>query len=205
MIMPSPDLSSEELNWGNCLSAVTHALIMKASIVSLKPRFSVSAVCALRKASRSVMSASSNCVTCGIEIQLRCRYGPESFWMRGSGLVSTAPNLAKSTSGQAGRLNGNPAPALPSTDLELPESAPFTNACTSVCRILPFGPLARTRVSSTPSSRANLRTDGLACGLVPGSSCVSTAGVAAGGLAATAGEEVEEADGEEAEGGATDR
>jgi len=73
MTMLSPDLSSEELNTGYCRSAVTQALIMKASIVSLKPCFSVSTVCALRNASRSVMSASSNCVTCGIEIQLRCR------------------------------------------------------------------------------------------------------------------------------------
>ena len=73
MMMLSPDLSSEELNCGYWRSAVTQALIMKASIVSLKPFFSVSTVCALRKASRSVMSASSNCVTCGIEIQLRCR------------------------------------------------------------------------------------------------------------------------------------
>src|SRR5438045_7958594 len=112
MIIDSPDLSSEELNCGNCLNELIQALIMKASIVSLKPFFSVSAVCALRKASRSVMSASSNCVTCGIEIQLRCRYGPESFWMRDSGLDSTGPNLAKSTSGQGGRLNGKP-PAPP--------------------------------------------------------------------------------------------
>src|SRR5438876_529312 len=71
MTMLSPDLSSEELNTGYCRSAVTQALIMKASIVSLKPCFSVSTVWALRKASRSVMSASSNCVTCGIEIHLR--------------------------------------------------------------------------------------------------------------------------------------
>ena len=73
MIDALADLSSEELNCGNCFSAVTQALIMKASIVSLKPFFSVSTVCALRKASSSVMSASSNCVTCGIVTQLRCR------------------------------------------------------------------------------------------------------------------------------------
>ena len=97
----SPDLSSEALNCGYCLSAVTQALIRNASIVSLKPCFSVSTVLALRNASRSVMSASSNCVTCGIETQLRCRLGPESFWMRDSGFDSTGPNLAKSTSGQA--------------------------------------------------------------------------------------------------------
>src|SRR6266480_4131200 len=54
MTMLSPDLSSDELNTGYCRSAVTQALIMKASIVSLKPCFSVSTVCALRKASSSV-------------------------------------------------------------------------------------------------------------------------------------------------------
>ena len=55
------------------------------------------------------MSASSKLVTCGIVTQLRCRAGPESFWMRGSGFVSTGPNLAKSTSGHGTRLR--PAPA----------------------------------------------------------------------------------------------
>src|SRR5258708_7177159 len=32
----------------------------------------------------------------------------------------------------------------------------------------PFGPEPLTRARSTPSSRANLRTEGLACGIVPG-------------------------------------
>ena len=32
------------------------------------------------------MSASSNCVTCGMLTQLACRRGPEIFWMRDSGL-----------------------------------------------------------------------------------------------------------------------
>ena len=54
-------------------------------MVSLKPCFSVSAVFDLRKASSSVMSASSNCVTCGIITQLRCRFAPESFLMRERG------------------------------------------------------------------------------------------------------------------------
>ena len=75
-------------------------------MVSLNPSFSVTAVFCLRKSSRSVMSASSNCVTCGMPIQLRCRFAPESFLMRERGCVSTGPNLAKSTVGQAGRLNG---------------------------------------------------------------------------------------------------
>ena len=42
---------------------------------------------------------------------------------------------------------------------------PLTKPCTSACRMRPFGPLPCTRARSTPSSRANLRTEGLACGL----------------------------------------
>jgi len=49
------------------------------------------------------MSASSNCVTCGMFTQLACRRGPEIFWMRDSGLVSTGPNFEKSTAGMVGR------------------------------------------------------------------------------------------------------
>src|SRR5258708_13771574 len=57
----------------------------------------------------------------------------------------------------------------------------------------PFGPEPLTRARSTPSSRANLRTEGLACGIVPGTgadapktgSVRPTAG-AAGAVAGTA-------------------
>ena len=48
------------------------------------------------------MSASSNCVTCGMFTQLACRRGPEIFWIRLSGLVSTGPYFAKSTVGIEG-------------------------------------------------------------------------------------------------------
>ena len=56
-----------------------------------------------RSSSRSVMSASSNCVTCGRFTQLACSRAPEIFWMRVSGLVSTGPKAAKSTTGTLGR------------------------------------------------------------------------------------------------------
>src|SRR5688500_1675176 len=85
--------------------------------------------------------------------------------MRASGFDSTGPNLAKSTSGQAGRLNGSAPPALAPVAAGTPASAPFTKLCTSAGRMRPFGPLACTRARSTPSSRANLRAEGLACGL----------------------------------------
>ncbi|OGA05657.1 MAG: hypothetical protein A3D95_09985 [Betaproteobacteria bacterium RIFCSPHIGHO2_12_FULL_69_13] len=162
----SPDLSSEALSCGYCLSAVTHALTRNASMVSLKPRLSVSAVFALRNASSSVMSASSNCVTCGIETQLRCRFGPESFWMRESGLTSIGPNFAKSTSGHGASLKFTPPiPPFPRGGGEaggVPAIIPFTNPSTSWCRMRPLGPLPETLARSTPSSRANFRTDGLA-------------------------------------------
>src|SRR5512138_1091709 len=89
--------------------------------------------------------------------------------MRESGFVSTGPNLAKSTSGQAGRLNGSAPPPFAVTGAVF-ERAPLTNACTSVCRMRLLGPLPWTWCRSTPSSRANLRTEGLACGLAPISS-----------------------------------
>ena len=46
-------------------------------------------------------------------------------------------------------------------------SSPFTKACTSSCNTLFFGPLLLTKARLTPSSRANLRTDGLACESLP--------------------------------------
>jgi len=83
--------------------------------------------------------------------------------MRDSGFTSTGPNFAKSTSGQEGRLKGSAPPAFAAgADALAPCSTPFTKACTSDCRMRPFGPLPRSLVRSTPSSRANLRTDGLA-------------------------------------------
>src|SRR5688572_28364608 len=51
----------------------------------------------------------------------------------------------------------------------------------------PLGPLPWTADRSTPSSRANLRTDGLACGLVPASSCGSRGTGRGAGAAAGAG------------------
>ena len=51
--------SSEALNSGNFFSVATAALIMNASMLTLTPDFSFSLFICTRKASRSVMSASS--------------------------------------------------------------------------------------------------------------------------------------------------
>jgi hypothetical protein len=53
------------------------------------------------------MSASSLWVTWGTFSHDRCRKGPDSFLIRGSGTVSTGPNLEKSWAG----ISGMPAPA----------------------------------------------------------------------------------------------
>ena len=104
--------SSEALKSGNFFSAATDALIRNASIVILMPAFSFSLFSCTRKASRSVMSASSNCVTCGIITQLRARLAPEIFLIRDSGFASIGPNLAKSTAGHGSRLS-DPPPVTP--------------------------------------------------------------------------------------------
>ncbi|CKS71999.1 Uncharacterised protein [Mycobacterium tuberculosis] len=101
------------LNSGNFFSAATTALMTKASIVTLTPDFSFSLLVETRKASSSVMSASSLLVTCGIITQLRCRLAPLSFLMRERSLRSTVPNLVKSTFGHGMRPRAAPSPAPP--------------------------------------------------------------------------------------------
>ena len=102
--------SSEALKAGNFLRPATAALMRNTSGVTLVSLFSSPR--RLRKASISVMSASSNWVTCGIIAQLRARLAPLSFWMRESGLRSTSPNLAKSTLGQGIRSRPPPPPPV---------------------------------------------------------------------------------------------
>ncbi len=160
---------------------------MKASGVILMFCLAYSAPSSLRKASISLMSASSNCVTCGIITQLRCRLAPEIFLMRDSALVSIAPNLAKSTSGHG----SNPGKAPP--EAAAPRGCAsdcLTKFCTSSLVTRPFSPLPLTCVRSTPSSRAKRRMDGLAWALPPaaaGALTVVTAAGAATGAALAAG------------------
>src|ERR1035437_6485833 len=134
---------------------------MKASIVTLIPSFECASLISLRNASSSVTSASSNCVTWGIITQLRARFALEIFLMRESALVSIAPNFAKSILGHESRSNGAPDPRAIAAGFE---RASLTNLCTSSRKMRPLRPLPLTWLRSTPSWRANFRTDGLACG-----------------------------------------
>src|SRR5579863_1901062 len=108
------------------------------------------------------MSASSLFVTCGIMTQLRCRFAPEIFLMRDSGFGSIGPNFEKSTFGHGSRFSSPPpAGAAAATGAaRWPVITPFTKPVTSSFVMRPFGPEPCTRATSTPSSRANLRTDG---------------------------------------------
>ena len=158
------------------------ALSMKANGVILMSFLAYSAPISLRNASISLMSASSNCVTCGIVTQLRCRFAPEIFFIRDRAFVSIAPNLAKSISG------------ISNTCRPLPPAAPrgcasdcLTKFCTSSLVTRPFSPLPLTCGRFTPSSRAKRRMDGLACALpdVAAGAVCAIAGAATGADFAT--------------------
>ena len=161
----SPLASSEALNSGNSINACTTPLMMKVSGVSLAPTFAASVFSALRRVSMSVMSQRSCCVTCGTFTHEACNRGPEIFLTRFSGFVSISPNLAKSTLGTEGSEAPPPAPPPCITDL--------TNCLTSSWLMRPFTPVPLTRPRSTPSSRANLRTDGEAWALEKDASLIS--------------------------------
>src|SRR5580658_4018683 len=82
--------------------------------------------------------------------------------MRDSGLVSTGPNSEKSIAGMTGRPPPPPAGARAVAGAGAANEV-FTKPLTSSCVMRPLNPLPFTRPRSTPSSRANLRTDGPAC------------------------------------------
>ena len=145
--------ASELLKSGSSLSRCAQDLSSSGRMVSLTPAFSATAFCAVRNASSSVISAESNCVTCGTFSQLRCRLAAPTCIRRVIGTSSTAPNLLKSTSG----IGGIPLPAVtPAAGAALAFcSCCLTNSCTSSLRMRPCGPLALTAFSSTPNSRAS--------------------------------------------------
>ena len=120
--------------------------------MSLAPRCSASARRDLRKASSSVMSASSNWVTCGTFSQLRCILAAVILSILPRSTTSTGPKAAKSTSG----IDGRPAPGAACCAA----SAFCTKACRSSLRMRPRGPRPRTSASGTPNSRARRRTPG---------------------------------------------
>ncbi len=129
--------------------------MMKASGVRPMPRSFAGPLSSCRFASSVVISARSCCVTCGRLIQLACKRGPAIFWIRVSGWTSISPNLAKSTTG----VFGSAAPAGPAV---CPVSMALTNALISSCKTRLLSPEPVTWTRLTPSSRASLRTDGLA-------------------------------------------
>src|SRR5205814_1160102 len=95
------------------------------------------------------------CVTWGMFTQLPSRRGPEMRWMRDSGSTAVGPNCAKSTAGTAGSAGHTVSVPPPP-----PPSAPLTNALTSSWVMRSLKPCPVTRPRSTPSSRANWRTEG---------------------------------------------
>ena len=148
------------------------------------------------------MSASSWLVTAGIMMALRSKFAPLIFLMRPISLRSMGPNLAKSTLGQGIRPKAAPSPpeaagALAACALvcAAPDMTAWVKACTSASVMRPLRPEPLTSASGTPSSRANLRTEGDAWGkptvLPPGAwAGAATAGAAAAtGVGAAAGAE----------------
>src|SRR5450631_3122644 len=173
--------SRELLSVGYFFSAATTALMRKARGVTFTPALAFSSFTFARKASSSVMSASSNCVTCGIITQLRASAGPEIFWIRVRGFASIGPNLAKSTLGHAGSPGSlTPPVRAPAAGAAPPDSDCFTKFWMSSLRMRPFGPEPVTLATSTPNSRAKRRTPGLAWGGVPDSDCAMGDGAGAG-------------------------
>ena len=155
--------SSEALNSGNFFSVATAALIMKASMLTLTPLFSFSLFNCTRNASRSVMSASSWLVTCGIITQLRCRFAAGDLLDPRQRLRlrrdRTSRNRPWATAGDRCRRRRH-RQAL----RRMPPSAPWALLWQRSPRPLSgCGPCRRcpvTRPRSTPSSRASLRTPG---------------------------------------------
>ena len=184
--------SKDELNSGNCFSALTEALMMKANGDSFTPSRSHSLFNCLRNSSKSVMSASSFTVTCGIITQLRDRFWPEIFLIRLNSFTSTSPNLAKSTFGHGSKSKPPPkdAPAAAGAPLPAPPcNAALTKALMSSPTMRPFRPVPFTKPKSTPNSRASLRADGPAWALANAASFTGVLPNAATGGAAGAGAE----------------
>ena len=98
-----------------------------------------------------------------------------------SGRLSISPKRAKSTFGhgtrRARRLPPFSTPtviALSVTEPVAPANIDFTNACTSSLAMRPPRAVPCTRARSTPSSRANTRTAGEACGTLSGATAAAS-------------------------------
>ena len=128
---------------------------------------------------------------------LRSRLAPLIFLMRLSSLRSMGPNLAKSTLGQGIRPSPAPSPppvaglfcAAAARVCTAPLITERVKPCTSASVMRPLSPLPLTSFRGTPNSRANLRTEGDACGRPTGAApgaCAGTAKAGAGAAAAGA-------------------
>src|SRR5256885_10729724 len=126
--------------------------------------------------------------------QLRDRLAPLIFLMRDRSLRSTGPNLAKSTLGQGSRSRPAPPPEPPlgavaawALVCTVPAMTDLVKAWMSSAVMRPLLPEPLTSSSGTPSSRANLRTEGDAWGSLPvGATVGLCAGAAAGAGGAAA-------------------
>src|SRR5688572_32552796 len=97
-MIDAPAASTEALNCGNAFKALAITFAAIAVTVRLPPAFSTSARYFLRTCSRAVMSALSNCVTCGIAFHAWLKCSAVLRRMPVIGLRSTSPHLLKSGS-----------------------------------------------------------------------------------------------------------
>ena len=77
------------------------------------------------------MSASSNCVTCGMLTQLACRRGPEILWMRDSGLRLDRTELREVDGRHGGQRHRRRGSRRAAAAAPAPSATLFTNALTS--------------------------------------------------------------------------
>src|SRR5690606_9694285 len=101
-----------------------------------------------------------------------------------NGLASIGPNLVKSIFGHGNRPSA--APSAPPAAATGAAKACFTKARTSSAVMRSLGPEPLTLLRFTPNSRANLRTEGEACGNWPGFRPGSSNAAVGEGLAADA-------------------
>ena len=122
------------------------------------------------------MSASSWLVTCGIMHPVAVQVGAADLLDARQVLALDRAELgevdlaARAAGPGSRRRRPRPRPApspVCAAVCTAPAITPLTKPCTSSCVMRPFGPLPLTSASGTPSSRANLRTDGEACGSAP--------------------------------------
>src|SRR6185437_6347681 len=163
--------SIDELNSGNFLSAKTQAFIINARGDTLISAFLYSSFSCFLNSSSSVISASSNPVTCGIITQFLAKLAPEIFLILDKELTSTSPNLAKSIFGHGNKFK--PLPFVGTPDTEPPVITDLIKDFKSSSVMRPLLPLPLISPKLAPNSRANLRIAGDAKDLAKDSSSIA--------------------------------